>query len=133
MLYKLYSKLISAFCYYSNILSRFKLCSGFKFEERTRTACATIQNDLIKFISGHENKNKTIEECKFECEKYKWCRGIGVKKENSRFCRLLSNDSTPLDGWTYKNPGNWAEPKDWKETRIYESYQCLEKVEISTL
>ena len=53
-----------------------------------------------------------------------------MKKENSKFCRLLGNDSTQLDGWTYKNPGNWAEPKDWKETRIYESYQCLEKVEI---
>ena len=56
-----------------------------------------------------------------------------MKKENSKFCRLLGNDSMPLDGWTYKDPGNWAEPKDWKETRIYESYQCLEKVKIGKL
>ena len=38
-----------------------------------------------------------------------------------------------MDGWVFHNADNWAEPKDWKETNLYNSYRCLEKIEISTL
>ena len=83
-------------------------------------------------ISGYVSReSKTVDECKFECVKYKWCRGIRIRYTDNKPCRLLTNESSPIDGWKYYNSGNWVEPTNWKESIHNKAYQCLEKVEIS--
>ena len=79
---------------------------------RTNTGCAVSMNNP-NYISGQQSQNdKTSEECRFECEKYEWCRGIRVKKSDDKHCRLLTNYSTRVDGWGFLDSGNWAEPKE---------------------
>ena len=73
---------------------------------------------------------ETKEECKLECENYEWCRGIKINVVYSGNCRLLTNQSTPINGWTFYDSGNWVEPKNWKESKTIDNYRCLEKVEI---
>jgi len=104
---------------------------GFRFEERTETLCVVIEGDVSTPISGHQKDGvETKEECKLECTKREWCKGIRINIEYSGNCRLLTNRSSPIDGWTFYNSGNWAEPKNWKEGKTNDNYRCLEKVKI---
>ena len=89
-------------------------------------------------ISGYQNLNKasTFQECKNQCEKYEWCRGVRVanpKMTIDKYCRLLTNHSSPIEGWTLYNNGNWAEPQEWNESPVYPTLRCLEKVKIGML
>ena len=47
---------------------------------RTSTGCVLPDNGLNKAISGYQPKDgiRTVAECKLDCEKYEWCRGIRV-------------------------------------------------------
>ena len=105
-----------------------KLISGFRFEERTSTGCVDANGVPI---AGYRRDDLSLEKCVTECKKYQWCRGIGVSSTNNNHCRLLTNESSPLDGWTFIDSGKWTEPKDWKEGfSNYPNLRCLEKVEI---
>ena len=86
-------------------------------------------------IGGHQISGETYisgEYCKGQCEKYEWCRGVRVPHSDKKECRLLTNNSTPIDGYIPSNIGRWAEPKDWKESGNT-NYRCLEKIEIRKL
>ena len=81
-------------------------------------------------ISGHQFQSALgFEECKLECAKYEWCRGIleGIHEKTRGSCRLLTNHSSPIFGWTYYHSGNWAEPTHWQESsNVF--YRCLERI-----
>ena len=76
------------------------------------------------------------DECKAECEKYDWCKGVRVKENHNGFhgsCRLLTNDdSVNMEGWTFFNKGNWIEPEKWLpiigQQPEHASYKCYEKI-----
>ena len=76
------------------------------------------------------------DECKAECEKYDWCKGLRIKENDNGFhgsCRLLTNDdSVNLEGWTFYNKGNWIEPELWLpiigQKPEHASYKCYEKI-----
>ena len=105
-----------------------KFIQGFRFEERTSTGCVDGNGVLI---AGYGRDDLSLEKCVTECKKRQWCRGIGVSSNINSHCSLLTNESSPLDGWTYIDYGKWAEPKDWKEgLQQYPNLRCLEKVEI---
>ena len=116
------------FSLHIKITIEIKFISGFRFEERTSTGCV---NGNKQPIAGYRRDDLSLEKCVTECKKYLWCRGIGVSSNVKSHCRLLTNESSPLDGWTFIDSGKWAEPKDWKEGfSEYPKLQCLEKVEI---
>ena len=76
------------------------------------------------------------DECKKECEKYDWCKGLRVKENAYGFhgsCRLLTNDdSVNMEGWTFFNKGNWVEPENWLpvvgQQPKHASYKCYVKI-----
>lgn len=110
--------------------------SAFRFKVRTSSLCVITEGQFDS-IAGHQN-DAGEEDCKLQCEKYEWCRGVRVMYSNKKECRLLTNNSTPIDGYNYLNPGRWVEPKDWKESILYPTtvnptYRCLEKIEIRKL
>ena len=110
---------------------------AFRFEERTSSLCVITGGEQDS-IAGHQSIGEvTKEDCKSKCEKYEWCRGVRVTHSDKKECRLLTNNSIPIDGYNYMNSGRWAEPKAWKEkildSSINPTYRCLEKIEIRKL
>ena len=105
----------------------------FKFLERTSTSCTT--DGQTKVIAGYQSGEKTLIQCKLDCEKYEWCRGIRVANPDEstlETCRLLTNHSVHITGWKYYNIGNWAEPRNWADSQ-YNTLRCLEKIKISMM
>ena len=106
------------------------------FKIRTYTACSTHG---FAYISGHQKQRISHDQCKMECLKHRWCRGIRISGSISNHfgkCRLLTNHKIPLPGWIFYNEGNWVEPSKWKETGdvtcktayMDNTYHCYEKV-----
>ena len=113
------------------------LVTEYSFEERTSSGCVLPDNGLNKAISGYQSKNglKTVAECKLDCKKYEWCRGIRVANPELtefKYCRLLTNHSLGIEGWKFFDIGNWAEPHNWESsTEHFNTLRCLEKIKIS--
>ena len=65
--------------------------------------------------------------CETQCKNYSWCRGIDFGG-GWGVCRLLGKEQPePIDGWTAKDYGNWAEPAQWKKSPNAR-YKCYEMI-----
>ena len=108
-----------------------KLLAG-TYVEKTSSACTITEYDR-NYISGYyiDGKEWNKSRCEKECDKYPWCRGIGVKNEGGH-CKLLGDlEQNPWQhpGWNQSNYGNWAEPDQWSKSpdKVDEDYKCYAK------
>ena len=68
-----------------------------------------------------------LVDCKIECTKYSWCRGIRRPVSGNQCGLLRDQQSSTISGWENAYPLNWVEPDQWKNSG-HNGYKCFEKV-----